>query len=51
MSLKADEELRPKMEAEGAIFADADRDAHIAATAPVYDKFAAQYPDLVAALK
>jgi tripartite ATP-independent transporter DctP family solute receptor len=51
MSLKADEELRPKMEAEGAIFADADRAAYIEATSSVYDKYAEQFPDLVEALK
>jgi hypothetical protein len=39
------------MEAEGATFADANRDAYIAATASVYDKYAADFPDLVAALK
>lgn len=47
----SDEELRPKMEAEGATFADADKAAYQAATASVYDKYAKTYPDLVAALK
>ncbi|GAA0285131.1 TRAP transporter substrate-binding protein [Rhodovulum strictum] len=51
LSLEADEDLRPKMEAEGASFAIADRDAYIAATASVYDKYAARFPELVAALK
>lgn len=51
MSLEGDETLKPKMEAEGATFADANRDAYIAATASVYDKYAADFPDLVAALK
>jgi tripartite ATP-independent transporter DctP family solute receptor len=51
LSLEGDETLRPKMEAEGAIFAEADRDAYIAATASVYDKYAAEYPELVEALK
>ncbi|MFV0359429.1 TRAP transporter substrate-binding protein [Tropicimonas sp.] len=51
MVLDSDTDLRPKMEAEGAIFADADRDAYRAATASVYDKYAAQYPELVAALR
>jgi tripartite ATP-independent transporter DctP family solute receptor len=47
----SDDELRPVMEAEGAIFAEADKAAYQAATAPVYDKYAEQYPELVAALK
>ncbi|WP_417728239.1 TRAP transporter substrate-binding protein [Roseovarius sp.] len=51
LSLEGDETLKPKMEAEGATFADADRAAYIAATASVYDKYAADFPDLVAALK
>jgi len=51
LSLEGDETLKPKMEAEGATFADANRDAYIAATASVYDKYAADFPDLVAALK
>lgn len=51
MSLEADTTLIPKMEEEGVIFAEADRDAYIAATAPVYDKYAETFPELVAALK
>lgn len=51
MSLEADTTLIPKMEEEGVIFAEADRDAYIAATASVYDKYAETFPDLVAALK
>jgi tripartite ATP-independent transporter DctP family solute receptor len=51
MSLEADTTLIPKMEAEGVVFAEADRDAYIAATASVYDKYAETFPDLVAALK
>jgi tripartite ATP-independent transporter DctP family solute receptor len=51
LSREGDETLKPKMEAEGATFADANRDAYIAATASVYDKYAADFPDLVAALK
>ncbi|MEC5292426.1 TRAP transporter substrate-binding protein [Aurantimonas sp. C2-6-R+9] len=51
LSLEADEELKPKMEAEGVTFVDADRDAYIAATKSVYEKYAAQYPDLVKALQ
>lgn len=45
------EELRPKMEAEGVTFAEADKAAYQAATQSVYDKYAAQYPELVAALR
>lgn len=51
MSLEADTTLIPKMEEEGVIFAEADRDAYIAATASVYDKYSGSFPDLVAALK
>lgn len=51
LSLEGDATLRPKMEAEGAIFAEADKAAYQAATASVYDKYAAEYPALVAALK
>ena len=51
MSLDGDKTLRPKMEAEGVTFAEADHAAYVAATASVYDKYAAKYPDLVAALK
>jgi hypothetical protein len=39
------------MEAEGATFAASNREAYIAATASVYDKYAQSYPELVAALK
>ncbi|WP_116134684.1 TRAP transporter substrate-binding protein [Tropicimonas sp. IMCC34043] len=51
MVFDSDAELRPKMEAEGAIFAEADKAAYQQATASVYDKYAAQYPELVDALK
>ncbi|OOY31912.1 TRAP transporter substrate-binding protein [Thioclava sp. F36-6] len=51
MSLKADKELMPKMEADGAKFAEADRAAYIEATKSVYDKYAKDYPDTVAELK
>lgn len=51
LSLKADDELRPKMEAEGVTFGEADRQAFIDATASVYDKYSADYADLVEALK
>lgn len=49
--LSSDEDLRPVMEAEGAIFAEADKAAYQAATASVYDKYAEKYPELVAALR
>lgn len=51
MSLEADQKLRPKMEAEGVKFAEADRAAYIKATAAVYESYASKYPDLVKALK
>ncbi|QFT93588.1 2,3-diketo-L-gulonate-binding periplasmic protein YiaO precursor [Roseovarius sp. THAF9] len=51
MSQEGDQTLKPKMEEEGATFADANRDAYIEATASVYDKYAADFPELVAALK
>lgn len=51
LSADGDATLRPQMEAEGAVFADADKAAYQAATASVYDKYAQTFPDLVAALK
>jgi TRAP-type transport system periplasmic protein len=51
MSLDAETTLKPKMEAEGVTFVQGDQAAFIAATASVYDSYAATYPDLVAALK
>ena len=39
------------MEAEGAIFAEADKAAYQEATQSVYDQYAEQYPELVAALR
>ncbi len=51
LSFDGDSELRPKMEAEGAKFVEADKKAYQEATASVYDKYAQTYPDLVAALK
>lgn len=47
----SNEELRPKMESEGVTFAEADKAAYQAATQSVYDKYAADYPELVAALR
>lgn len=49
--LASDEELRPKMEAEGAQFAEADRAAFQEATQSVYDAYAEDYPELVQALR
>lgn len=51
LSQEGDTTLRPQMEEEGVTFVEADRDAYIAATASVYAKHAATYPELVAALK
>lgn len=51
LSLKGDATLRPRMAEDGALFAEADKAAYIAATASVYDQYAADYPELVAALK
>jgi TRAP-type transport system periplasmic protein len=47
----SDADLRPKMEAEGAKVVEANKAAYIAATASVYEKYAARFPELVAALK
>ena len=51
LSLEGDETLPPKMEADGAIFAEADKQAYREATASVYDKYAADYPEMVDALR
>ncbi|SEA68736.1 TRAP transporter substrate-binding protein [Rubrimonas cliftonensis] len=51
LSLAAETELRPKMEAEGVTFAEADKAAFVAATSSVYDAYAADFPELVAALR
>ncbi|QBX33967.1 TRAP transporter substrate-binding protein [Paracoccus liaowanqingii] len=51
LSLEAEQSLRATMEAEGVTIVEADRDAYIAATASVYDSYAASYPELVAALR
>lgn len=50
-SLDSDAALRPKMEADGAVFAQGDYSAFVKATAPVYDNYAKKYPELVNALK
>lgn len=52
LSFEAADSLRPTMEAEGVTFGEIeDRQAFIDATAPVYEAFEAQYPELVAALR
>ena len=51
LSLKGDATLRPRMEADGAKFAEADKTAYQTATASVYDRYASDFPELVAALK
>ena len=51
LSLAGDATLRPKMEAEGAVFVEADIAAYQAATASVYDKYAADFPELVSTLR
>lgn len=44
-------ELRPKMQSEGVTFCEADRAAYRQATAGVYERFAQDHPEMVAALK
>lgn len=51
LNKEGNEKLQATMEAEGATFATANREAFIEATASVYDKYAAIYPDLVASLR
>lgn len=51
MVLRSEAELKPQMEAEGVVFGEADRAAYRAATASVYDRFAKDHPEMVAALK
>jgi TRAP-type transport system periplasmic protein len=51
LSQEGDETLRPAMEADGAVFAEANREAFIEATASVYDKYAEQFPEVVEALR
>ena len=51
LMLEADTKLRPRMEAEGVTFVEADKAAYQAATRSVYDKHAERYPELVAALR
>jgi tripartite ATP-independent transporter DctP family solute receptor len=51
LSLEANNNLRATMEAEGVTFAEADYQAYVDATSSVYDKYAADFPDLVEALR
>lgn len=51
ISVEQNESLRATMEGEGVTFAEIDRQAFIDATAPVYDQYASQFPDLVEALR
>lgn len=51
MVLQSEEQLKPKMEAEGVTFCAADRAAYREATASVYERFTRDYPDMVAALR
>lgn len=51
MSLEANNSLQSKMEAEGVTFAKADHQAYVEATSSVYEKYAADFPDLVEALR
>lgn len=51
LSHEARQPMRPKMEAEDVTFAKADRKAYIVATSAVYDAYASDFPDLVAALR
>lgn len=48
MSLAADAELRQKLTEAGVQINEVDQAPFVAKTKPVYDKWAAQYPDLVA---
>lgn len=50
-SLEQNESLRETMESEGVTFEEADRDAYIEATAPVYDAYAERFPEVVEALR
>lgn len=51
LNKEGNEQLQATMEAEGVTFATANREAFIEATASVYDKYAAIYPELVASLR
>jgi tripartite ATP-independent transporter DctP family solute receptor len=51
MSLEANNSLRATMEAEGVTFAEADHQAYVEATASIYDKYSAEFPELVEALR
>ncbi len=51
MSLEANNSLRATMESEGVTFAEADHQAYVEATASIYDKYSAEFPELVEALR
>ena len=51
LMLSADEELRVTLAEEGVTFLEADKDAYREATRGVYDAYAQEYPELVAALR
>jgi len=51
MSLEANNSLQAKMETEGVTFAEADHQAYVEATSAVYKKYAADFPELVEALR
>lgn len=51
LNKEGNEKLQATMEEEGAIFATANREAFVEATASVYDKYAETYPELVKALR
>ena len=50
-SLEQNESLRATMEGEGVTFTEVDRQPFVDATAPVYDQYAARFPELVEALR
>lgn len=51
LMLEADQELRVTLAEAGVSFTEGDREAYQQATASVYDKYEAKYPELVGALK
>jgi tripartite ATP-independent transporter DctP family solute receptor len=51
LSLENNNNLQATMEKEGVTFAEADHQAYVDATSSVYEKYSADYPELVEALK
>lgn len=51
LSLEANNSLQAKMEEEGVTFMAADHQAYVEATAAVYEKYAADFPELVESLR